>query len=93
MMLLDYFGGFLLDFWKKGQNQQIWANFEVLRSGVGIPCSSVAEKKVWTALGTPRHSKAMPWRSTIHNMEIFVFYFVLLFHYYEDLSIRLIRTL
>ena len=25
MVLLDYFGGFLLDFWKNGQNLQIWA--------------------------------------------------------------------
>ena len=31
--------------------------------------------------------------ATVHNMEIFVFCFVLLFHYSEDLSIGLMRTL
>ena len=44
----DAFGllwGFWLDFWKKGQNQQLWANFEVLRLGVGIPYSSVGPRQ------------------------------------------------
>ena len=104
--------GFWLDLWKKGRNQQIWENFGVLCSGVGIPHSSVgplqgvacprrsmAEKEVWTASGTSRRSKATPrqrstpQRSTVHNMEIFVFCFVLLFRYFEDLSIGLMRTL
>ena len=68
---------------------KIWANFGVLRRGVGIPRSSigprrgVAERRLVQASGTPRCSRAtprrrpMPRRSTIHSMEIVVFCFVL----------------
>ena len=70
-----------MDFWKKGRNQQRWANVEVLRCVVGIPRNNVG----------PRHGLACPCRgmaemgldkpwvrcdvATIHNMEIFVFCF------------------
>ena len=79
MMLLDYFvvfGGFLKK-WTKLANL---GNFEVLRRGVGIPCSGVAEREAWKSSGTLRRSKAMPrrkptpqlrsampWRSTVHR--------------------------
>ena len=80
-------------------------NFGVLRCGIGIPRSSVGphcgvvEKEVWTASSTPRHSKATsrrrstPQCSTVHSMEIFVFFFVLLSRYSKDLSIGLMKTL
>ena len=99
------FWGFWSDFWKKGRNQQIWVIFGVLRHGVGIPRSSVgprrgvAEREVWTASGTLRRCKATSWRrstsqrSIVHSMEIFMFCFVLLTLYSEDLSIGLMRTL
>ena len=64
---------FWLDFWKKGGNKKIWANFGVLHRGVGIPRSiigpcqgvacphrGVAEREVWTASRTPRCSTATP---------------------------------
>ena len=50
MMLLDYFGvlvGFL-EKWMKSANL---GNLRVLRRGVGIPRSDVAEKEAWTSLG------------------------------------------
>ena len=68
--------------------------------------SRVAEMEVWTASSMPRCRKAMPRRrptlqlstamprrSTVHSMEIFVFCFVLFFHCSEDLSIGLMRML
>ena len=69
----DAFGllwGFWLEFWKNGQNQQVWANFEVLRHGVRIPRSSigprqgvvcphrgVAKRRLGQASGSLRRSK------------------------------------
>ena len=57
MMLLDYFGvlvGFL-EKWTKSPNL---GNFGVLRHGIRIPCSGVAERRLRQASGTPRCSKA-----------------------------------
>ena len=58
---------------KRDEISKIWANFRVLRCGIGIPRSNVgprqgvacphlnvAKKEVWTASGTPRRSKSMP---------------------------------
>ena len=80
----DAFGllwGFWLNFWKRGRNQQIWANFEVLRRGVGIPRSNVgphqgvacprrgmAERGLGQASGTLQKINAMPRRrSTLQH--------------------------
>ena len=112
MMLLDYFRVFSWIYGKRDEISKIWANFGVLCHSVGIPRSSVGprhglvEREVWTASGTPRHSKAMSRRrstpqrssamlrhSNVHNMEIFVLCFVLLSRYSKDLSIGLMRTL
>ena len=67
MMLLDYFGVLGWIFGKKGRNQQIWANFGVLRRDVGIlrnsvgPHQGVAKRRLRPS-STPRHSKATPQR-------------------------------
>ena len=45
---------FWLDFWKKGTKSANLGNFEVLRRGVGIPCSNVS----------PRQGEACPRRGT-----------------------------
>ena len=64
MMLLDYFGVFCWISGKMDEISKIWANFEVLCRGVGIPHSSVgprhgvAERRLGQASGMPRHSKA-----------------------------------
>ena len=75
MMLLDYFGVFRWVFGKMDEINKIWANFEILCRGVGIPRSNVsprqgvtcphrgmAERRLGQASGTPRHSKATPRR-------------------------------
>ena len=69
MMLLDYFGVFNWIYGKRDEISKIKANFKVLLRGIGIPRSSVdprqgmafprrgvAEREVWTALGTLRRS-------------------------------------
>ena len=85
------FWGFWLDLWKKGRNQQIWANFGVLRRDIGIPHNSVGprqgvvERRLRQALGTPRRSKATSrrrstsQRSTVHTMEFFGVLFCFVF--------------
>ena len=58
MMLLDYFRGFWFNFWKKGRNQQIWANFGALHCGEEIPHSNVGPRGV----ACPRQGVACPRR-------------------------------
>ena len=77
-MLLDYFG-FLVEFLEKGTKLANLEIFEILRSDVGIPRSSVgprrgrAERRLRQASGTLRCSTATPqkrprpWCSTIHR--------------------------
>ena len=50
MMLLDYFG-FLVGFLEKGTKSANLGIFGVLRCGVGILRSGVAEREAWTSLG------------------------------------------
>ena len=62
MMFLDYFGVFGWIYGKRDEINKIRENFGVLRHGLGIPHSNIgprrgmAEREVWTASGTPRHS-------------------------------------
>ena len=49
------------------------------RQGVACPRRDLAEKRLEQASGTPRHSRATPRRSTIHNMEIFGVLFCFVF--------------
>ena len=60
--VLDYFGVFGWISGKRDEIIKIWANFGVLRRGIGIPCSSigphqgvarcsVAKREAWTSLG------------------------------------------
>ena len=51
MMLLDYFRVFGWIYGKRDEINQIWAISRVLRHGVGIPRSGVAEREAWTSLG------------------------------------------
>ena len=45
------FWGFFVGFLEKGTKLANLGNFGVLRHGVGIPLSSVAEREDWTSLG------------------------------------------
>ena len=95
------FWGFWLDFLKNGQNQQIWANFGVLRRGVGAPSSSIgprynmAKEGGGQASGTSRHSKATPTQRPTpwHRFTGMCFRHDLLVRYFKDLSIGLMGTL
>ena len=83
--------------WTKSAN---FGNFGVLRRGIGIPHSGVAERgrfgKPWVCRGVAKICRSEVLRCSVaivHSMEIFLFCFVLLFCYSEDLSIGLMRTL
>ena len=83
---------------------KIWANYKVLRSGIGIPrssvgprqgvacpCRGVAKRRLGQALHRDKGLRRD--QATVHALRFFVFCFVLLFRCSEDLSIGLIMTL
>ena len=85
--------GFLVRFLEKWMKSANLGNFGVLRRDIGIPCSSVGP---YQGVACPHHGVAeregegLPQRSTFHRH---VFCHVLLFRYFKDLSIGLMRTL
>ena len=85
---------------------KIWAVSRVLRSsggtprrsegpchGVACPRRSVAEKRIFPSSGLPQHSSATPRQSYCTRHGKCCVLFVLLFRYFEYLSIGLMRTL